>query len=164
MILELEPIFNNIGSQKDFDYEMSLADEDIMGFKPFSTPVKVSGTVKNTTGIVTLTAKAEFIYHGFCDRCASELNRNTVIPVEHILVASLNNDEDSSFILIEDMRLDLDELVSEDIFLGLPTKYLCDDDCKGLCSMCGKNLNEGECGCKKPIDPRLEALNELLDN
>jgi uncharacterized protein len=62
------------------------------------------------------------------------------------------------------MRLNLDELVEEDVNLALPTKYLCKDDCKGLCSSCGKNLNNGQCDCKAPIDPRMEALLQLLED
>ena len=60
--------------------------------------------------------------------------------------------------------IDLDELVMSDLLLTLPMKHLCREDCKGLCAQCGKNLNEGDCGCiKKPVDPRLEALRKLLD-
>ena len=35
----------------------------------------------------------------------------------------------------------------EDIFLDLPAKFLCKEDCKGICFTCGKNLNEGQCSC-----------------
>ena len=66
--------------------------------------------------------------------------------------------------MIEDMHFNLDPLVTEDIFLSLPTKILCSEDCKGLCPKCGVNLNLGKCSCKKEIDPRLAALKELLDN
>ena len=163
MIIELEPIFNNIGAEKTFSYEMSLADEELYGEKPFQTPIVVEGSVKNSTGIVKLKATADFVFYGSCDRCATDLQSKITIPVEHILVATLNNSEDGSFILVENMRLDLDELVTEDIFLELPSKQLCKEDCKGLCTFCGQNLNEGQCSCKKPIDPRLEALSRLLD-
>ena len=50
-----------------------------------------------------------------------------------------------------------------DIVMGLPTKVLCKDDCRGLCPDCGKDLNLGDCGCqKKEVDPRLAALADLL--
>jgi uncharacterized protein len=58
----------------------------------------------------------------------------------------------------------LDEIVTEDVFLNLPAKFLCSDDCKGMCFKCGKDLNSGSCSCEKDIDPRLEALKQLLDN
>ena len=55
--------------------------------------------------------------------------------------------------------LDIMPQVEESIFTLLPTKVLCKDDCKGLCPNCGKDLNEGDCGCEiESTDPRLEAL------
>ena len=55
--------------------------------------------------------------------------------------------------------LDVMPQVQENIYTLLPTKILCREDCKGLCPVCGKNLNEGECSCTdENIDPRLEAL------
>ena len=60
-------------------------------------------------------------------------------------------------------ELGVEDFVREDIFLALPTKFLCREDCKGLCPQCGKNLNDGSCSCKKPVDPRLAVLQQLLD-
>ena len=58
--------------------------------------------------------------------------------------------------------LDILPQVEESIFSLLPTKVLCKEDCKGLCPSCGKNLNEGECGCKNDdADPRLSALRDF---
>ena len=58
-----------------------------------------------------------------------------------------------------------DEVVISDIILNYPQKYLCKDDCKGLCPECGKNLNEGDCGCNKTqVDSRLEILKQLMED
>ena len=58
----------------------------------------------------------------------------------------------------------LDELVEADLILSLPFKNLCREDCRGLCPICGKNLNEGLCGCRpQTADPRLEILRQLID-
>jgi uncharacterized protein len=52
----------------------------------------------------------------------------------------------------------------EQFYLALPMKPLCRADCKGLCPMCGTNLNRGTCDCKREWkDPRLSALKELRD-
>ncbi|HXY40131.1 MAG TPA: DUF177 domain-containing protein [Vicinamibacteria bacterium] len=64
-------------------------------------------------------------------------------------------------------RLDLGEVVREQIFLSLPLKRLCREDCRGLCATCGANLNTGVCGCPaavpEPEDPRLAPLRRLID-
>ena len=61
-------------------------------------------------------------------------------------------------------RINLDELLSEQIYLGVPLKPLCRADCPGLCQRCGANLKEGACGCsEEPAgDPRLQVLKRLL--
>jgi uncharacterized protein len=46
-----------------------------------------------------------------------------------------------------DTTFDIGDYVREAVILSLPLKVLCSEDCKGLCPSCGKNLNEGECGC-----------------
>ena len=56
------------------------------------------------------------------------------------------------------------ELVYSEVIVSLPMKHLCNEECKGICFKCGKNLNEGECDCpKKDIDPRLAPLQAILD-
>ena len=60
--------------------------------------------------------------------------------------------------------LDVRELLREQFQLALPMKPLCREDCKGLCSQCGANLNRTTCGCTQTWeDPRLAALKGLLD-
>lgn len=61
--------------------------------------------------------------------------------------------------------IDLDPIVREQVLLALPLYVVCKDDCKGLCSVCGQNLNERECGCeRKRVDPRLAALKDIKLN
>lgn len=164
MILDLEPIFNNEGMFKEFSYELDLSEQELSGVKPFSTPVRVSGSVGNHTGVVELSAKAEFVLDMNCDRCAKPIKLALTADVFHTLVTSLNDEANDELLLINELRFDLDPLVTEDIFLELPSKFLCSDDCKGVCPKCGKDLNTGSCSCEKEIDPRLAALKQLLDN
>lgn len=72
-------------------------------------------------------------------------------------------DEDDAFLIDETHRLDLAEAMREYALLNLPGAPRCSDDCKGLCSQCGKNLNEGPCDCTPDVvDERLAALQKLL--
>lgn len=164
MILDLEPIFNNEGMVKEFDYELDLSDRELSGVMPFTSPVKVSGSVGNYTGIVEMRADATFSLDLDCDRCAKPISVPLQIRIFHTLVTHLNDESNDELLLVNELRFDLDELVTEDIFLDLPAKFLCSEDCKGICPKCGKDLNEGSCSCEKEIDPRLEALKQLLDN
>jgi uncharacterized protein len=164
MIIELESVFNTEGLNVPFDYELSLSHIDVSGLNPITSPVRVKGSVKNKAGIVNLVASAEVIYEAPCDRCAENVKKTFSFPVEHTLVVSLENDGNTEFLEVPNLRLNLDELVEEDVNLALPTKYLCNKNCKGLCPICGENLNTTECNCKAPVDPRWEGLLQLLDN
>ncbi len=74
--------------------------------------------------------------------------------------------DEEDFILLTDTierRYDIFSRVRESILLEMPIKFLCSADCKGLCSICGENLNSRECGCsERESDPRWDALKKLL--
>ncbi len=164
MLLSLKDIFVNEGMESDFHCSLSLTDVELYGVYPFTSPVEVSATVKNRTGLVTLDIDAEYDYTAPCDRCFVDVKTHRCDHFSHRLVESLEGDYNDEYIETTDYKLDLAELVTTDILLSLPSKYLCKGDCQGLCQKCGHNLNLGDCDCdKRVIDPRLEALKELLD-
>ena len=68
-------------------------------------------------------------------------------------------EDDLTTAFYENDEIDLGQLMREQFYLALPMKPLCRDDCKGLCPVCGTNLNQGTCDCKRDWeDPRLAAL------
>jgi uncharacterized protein len=69
--------------------------------------------------------------------------------------------EDQEPLFVENI-LDLAELIRQTLLVELPIKPLCDETCKGLCAQCGKNLNEGACGCPEPVDSPFAGLADLL--
>jgi len=76
---------------------------------------------------------------------------------------ALDNDSDGDVIVFSGYSLPLDEIVLNAILVSMDVRYLCSEDCKGLCPVCGKNLNVEACDCKSDvIDPRFEALSKLL--
>lgn len=159
MILGLKTLFTE-GGVRPVDYTFT-PDEALLAD---CSPVHVTGKLEGKSSIVYMTLTAAFTLSPLCDRCMTPYREAHEIPVEHVLVTSLNREDNDELILVESDEIDLDELVESDILLTLPMKHLCREDCKGLCMQCGKNLNEGDCGCSsKPVDPRLEALRKLLD-
>jgi uncharacterized protein len=72
-------------------------------------------------------------------------------------------EEDDVFLIDETHKLDLADPMREYTLIGLPPAPRCDEACKGLCSQCGQNLNEGTCDCEpNEVDERFAALNRLL--
>lgn len=163
MLLDLKKIFSGESESCSFDYSLDLSAINIGGSYPFVSSIEVKGTVNGMDGSAKLKMKASFDFSKPCDRCAELTKRHFDYSFFHVLVLSLANEDDDRFVEIRDEKLDLDGLVREDILLRLPTKFLCREDCKGLCPVCGKNWNKGPCGCKtEAVDPRWEALQKFM--
>jgi uncharacterized protein len=163
MILDLKKIFTEKTGTVSFDYDMDLSSTEVDNVHPFVTPVKVQGSVTAKDGFALLTAETSFDFSVPCDRCTKQIDRHLHYSFTHTLVRSLENEDDDRFIEVPDGQLDLDELMREDILLELPSKFLCKEDCKGICPKCGKNLNDGPCGCEpQNTDSRFEVLKNLI--
>lgn len=164
MLLQLKSLFMGDTQSVPIDCVLDFSELELYGSCPLREPVHVTGRVENRTGIVQLTADVAYVLDTTCDRCMTPLHRESVLRIEHILVASLNREDADDLILVENHQLSLDDLVEADLILSLPMKILCKEDCRGLCFQCGKNLNEGLCGCRtESVDPRLAVLKDLLD-
>ncbi len=163
MLLQLRPLFMGEITSMPIDAELDFSKESFQGNCPFETPVKVQGTVTASADVVMLRADISFTFVGDCDRCLRRFERNYRLPLERILVDQLHDDENDEFILLQQYQLQLDELVLAEMLLELPYKSLCREDCRGLCPLCGKDLNSGPCDCKAETgDPRLQVLKQLI--
>ena len=107
---------------------------------------------------------------GTCARCLEEYAFGLDHPFVFVLEPRAIAPNDSARLSPDDLALsfyegdeiDLTPLVHEQIILALPTRPLCGESCRGLCSRCGANLNAGACGCPAaPPDPRLAVLHAL---
>ena len=81
-----------------------------------------------------------------------------------MLAEELQNEDNDEIVLLEDGEVDVGDLARTAFILGMDTKTLCSEDCKGLCPRCGADLNLGPCSCGKETDPRLAVLAKLLEN
>lgn len=166
MNIDVSGLLNGGSKPIKFSYTLNLEDLVYSTYNPVKKGAKIKGSVYEKAGVVYLDADISFKFFGFCDRCAEEIVKDMGFKLSKILVSKLANDADADFddyVVVSNGVLELDDLVTEEIQLFLPSKMLCKSDCKGLCYKCGKNLNFGDCDCKKDVDPRMEALLQLLD-
>ena len=165
MRLELKEIIHSPGASVQFSENVDLSDLCYGTSYPVSEPVHVSGAVRNTADVLMMTGRITTCLHGVCDRCAADFTRDVEIPLDVVLVEEFSNEdsEDERVFPLEADAADLEEIVRTVFVLNLDSKLLCKPDCKGLCCRCGKNLNDGPCGCQKELDPRFAALRQLLD-
>ena len=135
----------------------------------FTSPVSVEGSITNTAGYIRMSLTLSVDYVATCARCLKDVPGSFSFDVERTVVTpkmaeDMTEDRIDELVVVEDGFLSLDELLTECLELSLPFRFLCSDDCKGLCQRCGKNLNDGPCDCEeKEIDPRLEPLRRILE-
>ncbi len=157
-----------------FDYELPLlADsEDSSGFLSgvdFPSPMKVTGDITNTAGYMRMRLTMAADYVSACARCLALVSGRFTLNLEKTvaprnLLGNLDEDKLDEFAIIEDGFLDMDEQLREQLEMEFPIRFLCRDDCKGLCPKCGQNLNERQCNCvTKEMDPRLAPLQKILE-
>ena len=60
--------------------------------------------------------------------------------------------------------LDIDRLVLDELFTIIPMNVLCKEDCKGICKVCGTNLNKSTCNCDQTVpDPRMAVFSDIFN-
>ena len=163
MLIDVRPILHTPGKRLEFQFSLDLSDLEFDGRKPVSRPVEVTGEVRNTADLLELSLTAETTLDAVCDRCGKEFLLEKEVSYRCMLAEELQNGESDEIVLLEDGKADAGDLARTAFILGMDSKTLCSEDCKGLCPRCGANLNVGPCSCQKEPDPRLAALATLLD-
>lgn len=147
--------------------KIDLEDENVS----LREPVRVIGEINK--GIVqtdvkgTISANLELE----CTRCLEKIEQKIEIPFESAFVTAENytqakeaeiGKKDLDVSVFEGDKIDLTEVVREQILLDLPEQIFCREDCRGLCEKCGTNRNLINCNCiEKEVDPRWAALKNL---
>ena len=173
MKLDLRPLLAG-DRLLEIDYELPIVvdSEDIGSFLygvGFPSPMKVKGEITNTAGYMRMSLSMSVEYRAECARCLSPVSGEFTLDLEKTvaprnLLGDLPEDKLDDYAIIEDGFLDMDEPLREQLEMEFPARFLCREDCRGLCQKCGKNLNEGDCDCDhREFDPRLEPLRRILE-
>lgn len=164
MLLDLHEIIEMPGGRVSFQCQLDPQRLSFPDLVCFDGPVTAEGQVKNTAGILTLEAQLQGAMTLRCDRCAAEFQRPISERFSVTLQADAEDGDNPDLFPLDGDAVDVSDVLETCFILGTDQKYLCREDCRGLCPTCGKNLNDGPCDCKKPIDPRLAALGQLLED
>ena len=164
MLLNVNKLLHTPDAAQDVQFTMDLSDMEFGGGYPVSQPVTVEGRLRNKAGVLLCTLEASTTLHCVCDRCAQEFDREKSVDYACVLAEERQSDEDDDIVLLESDEVDVTELARDAFILDMDTKFLCSEDCKGLCPGCGADLNRESCRCKKAVDPRLAKLAQLLQN
>lgn len=160
-MLDLKKLLD--GSLPYVDFTIDLQECDFVD-ESLTGTASASGRITNQSGLILLTGELKPALTAVCARCGKEFAYSTPIPLNAKITDKLANDDEEEFVLLVDSQLDIDELVRSALMLELPLRFLCKEDCKGLCAKCGKDLNQGACSCEtKERDPRWDVLKDYFD-
>ena len=158
---------------KTESFEFSWPEEKIhfqAGVFPVLDPGSLRLTIRNIGKKVLMLQGEGSITVGIpCDRCLTQTPRTLSFSFERKIDGKLSPqalaEELDGNSYLDGMNLDAGKLFFLEALLIWPLKVLCRENCKGLCSRCGKNLNEGPCSCMDaPPDPRMARILDIWKN
>ncbi|MBC7087354.1 MAG: DUF177 domain-containing protein [Tissierellales bacterium] len=144
----------------DFDEKIFSSVKEIEIKYPIKAKLLISKSLSNIT--FKLTSNLE--YEAVCSRCLEKYISSLTINSEGYVVNKKDHDKfpEENSLFVKDKAVLLDDFLYQEILSAMPMKFLCKDECKGLCIKCGENLNSNSCECDKhSYDLRLEKLKEL---
>ncbi|WDC84034.1 DUF177 domain-containing protein [Caloramator sp. mosi_1] len=161
MKIDVQDLLIGKSVDKDVCEDFSLAKIDFNNNEyTFEGPIHIKGTLsKIEDGVVFkghILAKVKTV----CSRCLDEIVKDLNIEFEE----EFRKSQDELGYKIIDNFIDITKLIEDNILLNVPLKTLCSESCKGLCPVCGTNLNKSTCSCDTQIiDPRLEKLKNFFN-
>lgn len=167
MLINLSDIIKDYGGRLEFSEEFEMPELDFLGESfTFLNPCNISGCIRNNTKSLELDAEVKGKMGVHCARCGKPLTVDICFPISEVLVREdAEFSEDEEVLVYSGHEIDILEAITDGFFLNVSGKYLCSEDCKGLCPICGKDLNLGDCGCDREVmDPRWEKLAEIMKN
>lgn len=151
MILELSSALKHPGQSFPFSLEGNIEKFDLYGdIINLSNPVKVDGSIMYTGTNFFVRGSLDVDYSTGCSLCFKEVKENVKCDFneEYSIEEDVNHPDRYTF---TGNTIDITKMVIDNICLNLPLKHLCTEECKGLCPVCGINLNEKDCDCDANI-------------
>lgn len=162
--LNVAEIRKKLVGERAFNYELEPSELEISSEElELIGAVQAAGRMSNVGDVLLLEASLKAEVKRCCGRCLKEFTAVTQAEVvEKFYQASAENIENDAFVYDSDV-IDITDPLRESLLLAEPMQALCKEDCKGLCPVCGADLNQGDCGCDKlVVDPRLAALKQFI--
>jgi len=179
MIIQIETLslgihqFNFVIQPKDvhLDNYFSSSNKHNGETDDFTFPIFVHINLEKNERQVLLNSSVETKKNSLCDRCADAFELQILGTYDAVYKyddrnATIDNEKEDFILLSRDHPLiDLTEDIRQTILVSIPMKNLCNENCLGLCSHCGKNFNMESCLCKNEIiDERWSSLLCLKNN
>jgi len=133
---------------------------DMIGV-PEDSPVDLDLTMESAGDGIWVTGTATVRLVGECARCLTPLDEQQSFPLQELYYYP-GKDAEEDALFVTDEQVDLEPALRDAVVLELPFSPLCRPDCKGLCPVCGANLNDDPSHTHgDAIDPRWAVLADL---
>lgn len=175
MLVNLSDVFSSEGKMATITVELEMT-SFASRLGDFSITRKTPVTLILTNigvGKARVEGNVEIVFDTSCDRCLAEVPTILNLEFEREVASpdtapdsseDQGDREDEELDFMEGYQLNVETFVYNEILLNWPMKILCKDDCKGICKVCGQNLNLGECGCDNFVpDPRMAAIQDIFN-
>ena len=153
----------NLGQEVSFAYQTTAEELGASGDDfSFVGEIGIQGSLFYTGVCYRVLGEIKAVKAFACDRCLKDCEQEQ----SHGFEEEFRKDggDDSEALAVDGDYIDITDLVRDTLLAAQSLSNLCRPDCKGLCPVCGADLNEGDCGCDRFVpDPRLAALQQLID-
>ncbi|MHB8964309.1 MAG: YceD family protein [Saccharofermentanales bacterium] len=168
MRIDIKPIARDIGSSMELSLKLRPEGLDLLQDDyRIDEDITFEGTLENVADkVLLLTGTLTASLDTGCGRCGGPAR----LDIEGIVEATfrseaevqsqeLSADPEEEY-TYEGFSIVPDKALRDSLILSLPIKILCREDCRGLCNICGANLNERDCGCAGSVK-RISAFDDL---
>ena len=148
MVIDVLKLKHSGKTELDFYFEHEVEDNLLLiPDAVIENPIKVSGALELHGDDVYIDGEINCKIVGKCARCLEEAKCDFTenFSVKYV---RFNPDENEGEYLYKKGVVDLRYAVNEILTISAQPVIYCKDNCKGLCPLCGSNLNEKDCGCK----------------
>lgn len=169
MLIDLTSVANN--EEKIIQTEVTFEPDtfvSVLGSFPITNKSQVSLLITNKGDReVQIVGKMSLKIAIPCSRCLEDVETKLRLNFEKVVDLKLSKTEQIEVLneqnYIDGYNLNVDKLVYGEILVNWPMKVLCQEDCKGLCSTCGTNLNLRTCDCDiTDLDPRMAKIRDIF--
>jgi uncharacterized protein len=171
MLIDLSEIFSTEGLERSYDVTTDMKEFTFNGNVYVVDKIDVFKLVVRNEGKKKASVKGQckVTLSMLCDRCLDEVKRDFNVQIDELIDMAIFEtdkiDEINELNYLEDCIINMDMLIEKELMSMVPMQVLCKDDCKGLCKVCGANLNHETCDCDDFVpDPRLSVFANILKN
>jgi uncharacterized protein len=156
--VSVHDLINKPGSMRRVDFAVDLPEalSNAVVEVPAGTHLEVELRLESVHEGILATGGADTVAVGECSRCLDPIEVEVKVDFVELFAYSLTNEDD---FVVEDEKIDLEQVIRDEVVPNLPSQPLCQEDCQGLCVECGEKLSDNpNHKHESAVDPRWAAL------